>query len=258
MASSFPRPALAAALAFALMPAAGEAAPNRPPVEAASPAAAEDPAYGELFAAMLDSADQQAAYDGIAASIAREYAKVPEIAALEAAKPGLIAAIVTGLRPALVSYGDRVRAQYRPRMLAAFARHLSPAEARDIAELYRSPIGRKLMAAMSRNVTADSVVSGIGTAMAEGKDPNAVEVSRSQVEADMRRATASAMGELTPADFEALGQMARNKPALFKLNLVRGDIMQLRTAMENEPPTPDEEKRIEAAVIAAMTAHMGG
>jgi hypothetical protein len=259
------RPALGAALAVALVPTGGHGAPPNappppppvlvPPPPPAAPASI-DPAYDGVIAAMLEAVDQEAAYDGIAASIAREYASVPEIARLEAIKPGLIKAIVAGLRPVMLSYGNRVRSDYRPKMAALLARYFTPDEARDVAAFYRSPVGRKLMGNVSRSITADATVSGIGSAISEGKEPGDIKVGSDQIAADAAKATGAALGQLTQDDLKALDRMAREKPALLKLNLVAAELLPLRTAMENEPPTADEIAQIQEAVVTAMTRHM--
>ncbi len=255
----FRRPALAAAFALALIPSAGSAAPpNQPPATAGAEAAPLDPAYEALIGAMEAGVDQQAAYDGLLASVAREYAKVPEFAQIEAAKPGFIDAVIAAIRPTMIAYSERVRADYRPRMQAVLASHLTPAEARDVAEVYLSPPGRKMMAGVSRNVSADSVVSGIGTALADGREADDYEVTRAQVETDMRRTMGAVLNELTPADFAEFARIAKEKPAILKMQAIRPDIMALRTKMENEQPNAEESAKLEEAVVAVVTRIIGG
>lgn len=253
------RPALAAAFALALIPSAGSAAPpNQPPATAAAEAAPLDPAYEALIGAMEAGVDQQAAYDGLLTSVAREYAKVPEFAQIEAAKPGFIDAVIAAIRPTMIAYSERVRADYRPAMLAVLARHLTPSEARDVTEVYLSPAGRKVIAGVSRKASADSVLSGIGTAFAEGREADVYEVTRAQVEADIRRTTGAVLSELTPEDFAEFARIAKEKPAILKMQAIRPDITALRTRMENEQPNAEESAKLEEAVVAVVTRTIGG
>lgn len=223
------------------------------PVASADP---DHPAFGDVIDAMTEAVDQEIALDAMSASIAREYAKVPEIAALEAAKPGLIDATVQAMRPILLTVPARVQREYRPRMQAVFARKLSPAEAVDIAAFYRSPVGRKLMGGASRSMTMENSLSSVGDFVAEGKDPADMVVSRSQVEKDITSAARSGVGALTGDELIQMGRLLQEKPALLKLNAILGDIISLRTQMENEQPTAEENAAIEKAVIEAVTVHL--
>jgi hypothetical protein len=217
----------------------------------------DHPAYAGLIDAMNDAVDQEAAVDAMSVTIAREYAKVPQIAAMEQARPGLIDAIVRGMRPTLINYGTRVQADYRPRMRALLARYLTPAEAEDLIALYRSPIGLKLLGQASRSMTMDSTMSGIAEDIAAGKDPADVTVNRGQVASDIDKASRAAVGALSQDELMALGKLAMEKPAVMKLGAIRDEMLALRTQMENEQPTPAETTAIEQAVIGAMERHLG-
>lgn len=232
----------------------------QPQVSGDAPVASADPdhpAFGDVIDAMTEAVDQEIALDNMSASIAREYAKVPEIAALEAVKPGLIDATVQAMRPILMTVSARVQREYRPRMQAVLARKLSPAEAMDIAAFYRSPLGMKMIGGATRGLTMENSLSSVSEFMAEGKDPADMEVSRSQVEKDITSAALSGIGALTGDELQQMGRLAQEKPALLKLNALIGDIISLRTQMENEQPTAEENAAIEKAVIEAVTLHLG-
>lgn len=241
----------------AARPARAPDLPPGPPVVTAANADPNNPAFGDLVDAIKEVADKDATLDAMSDTIAREYAKVPEIAALEEAKPGLIDEVVRAMRPVLTTYADRVQQDYRPRMQAVFASQLSPAEAMDLAAFYRSPLGRKLMGSASRNMTMENTLSSVSESIAEGKDPANVTIGRAQVEKDITSAATSAVGTLTSDELAELGRLAREKPVLLKMNALLGEIVVLRTAMENEQPTAEENAALEQAVIGAMTRHLG-
>lgn len=224
-----------------------------PPVEIQP----DHPAYGDLIDAMNAAIDQDAALDAMSATIAREYGKVPQIAAMEQAKPGLIDAIVLAMRPTLKTYGQRVQADYRPRTRAMLANYLTPADAEDLAAFYRSPLGRKLMGQASRSLTMDSTLSGIGDDISAGKDPTEVTIDSAQINSDIDKASRSAVGALSEDDLAELGRLTMEKPALLKLAAIRDDMLALRTQMENEQPTPAEAAAIERAVIGTLERHVG-
>ncbi|HSF11683.1 MAG TPA: DUF2059 domain-containing protein [Erythrobacter sp.] len=252
------------AAAFLTITAQAQQAPPLPPppplFEAAPPVSADPdhPAFGDLIDAMQEAVDQDAAMAAMSASIAREYAKVPEIAALEAAKPGLIDAVVAAMQPTLVTLGERVQQDYRPRMQALMARHLTSAEAGDLAAFYRSPLGRKLLTGASRSLTMENTLSGVGTSIADGVDPADLTVARSQVEKDITGAALSGVRTLSDDDLLEMGRVALRTPALLKMNTMLPEIITLRTAMENEQPNAAEVAAIEEAVVLAVTRHIGG
>jgi hypothetical protein len=231
-------------------------APLAEPV-AAIDANPDHPAYSDLIDAIAEAVDPDAAITAMSATIAREYAEVPQIAALDQAKPGLIDAVVQAMIPVLKAYTARVQEDYRPQMRALFASRLTPAEAVDIATFYRSPTGRKAMSGVSANMSMDNTLADISDEIAAGKDPATIKVKDAQVEKDLFGATQSAMKGLSQDDLIAMGRMAREKPALLKLNGMIGDLVALRTRMENEQPNAEENAAIEAAVIAAVTQHLG-
>lgn len=233
-----PAPLRAAAAAFALgvLPLAA-LVPVAPALAQAGEAS--DAAYGDLYAAMQESVDQGQLINAAIAALAQEFAVTPEFAEAEAESPGLIAEVVNGMRPVFEAQSERVRVLYRPSTLALFARHLTPAEAADIAAFYRSAIGRKLMGGLSASYTPEATLSNIQTD---------TPVTREQVQADIGRATDAAVSALTNEDRAELGRMALANPALMKLSLIGNGVQELRVQMENEPLTAEED----AAVVAVV------
>lgn len=227
---------MAAALALGVMPLAA-LAPATPALAQAE--ASNDAAYEELFAAMEAAIDQKLVLDASLAALAREFAGTAEFSQAEAASPGLIAEVVGNIRPIIEGQSARVSKLYHPTTLALFARHLSPAEARDVAAFYRSDLERKMMGNFSRQFTPEATLSGIETA---------APVTREQVQADLGKAASATVSAMSQDDLMELGRQAQANPALLKLSLIGPGVQEIRVQMENEPLTAEEDAAIVAVV----------
>jgi hypothetical protein len=215
------------------------------PAHSASEAAAENrlEAYGELVDAIAAGQDITAIIDNVLAATARQFADIPEIAIADKLSPGLIAEAVEALRPTMQAIHTRVEGDYRDRWIDLFAAELTPEEARGLAAFYRSDLGTKVMASFSRNFTYDATLANVSETST---------VSEQQVAQDLKRTTAGVLAELSLDDIEAMGRAAADNPALLKLAELGPKMTQLRTIMENEQPTPDEEAAISAAIEAVF------
>lgn len=227
---------MAAALALGVMPLAA-LAPATPALAQAE--ASNDAAYEELLAAMEAAVDQKLVLDASLAALAREFAGTAEFSEAEAASPGLIAEVVGDIRPIIEGQSARVSKLYRPTTLALFARHLTPAEARDVAAFYRSDLGRKMMGSFSRQFTPEATLSGIETA---------APVTREQVQADLGKAASATVSSMSQEDLMELGRQAQANPALLKLSLIGPGVQEIRVQMENEPLTAEEDAALVAVV----------
>lgn len=232
---------LAASLALALAPLAA-LAPATPALAQAGDAS--DAAYGELYAAMESSVDQELMVDKALEVLGREFAASPEFKTAEAESPGLIKEMLANLRPIFVSQSERVRKLYRPTTLALLARHLTPEEATSIAAFYRSDLGRRLMGGMVQNYSPDATLSNLETQ---------APVTAEQVQTDISNATNAAISAMSQEDMMALGRLAMAKPELLKLSLIGQGVQELRAQMENEPLTAEEDAAIVAAVEDVFT-----
>jgi hypothetical protein len=247
----------AATLGLTGAPAAAQGQPA-PPAISTSPAASPDhPAYGALIEAIDASVNWDTFYDGVSAVIAREYAQVPEIAAMEKEKPGLIDAVVRAMRPVVEGVMARVEDDYRPRKKALLARYITPDEAEDLTAFYRSPLGMRIVDHASRSMAEASALEGLGQEIAAGKDISEVEVTREQVTRDFDKAVRSTSDALSEADLAELARLAAEQPALLKLATIRGEMLGLQTVMANEQPNAAEIAAIEQAAITAIEAHIG-
>jgi hypothetical protein len=230
-----------AAATLALGPIALMAAPS---AAQAQSEAAPDPAYGDLISAIEGTVDQDQMINGAVNALKRQFASTPEFAAADAASPGLIDEVATGLRPILYQQNRRVQMLFRPEMIALFARNLTPAEARSIADFYRSDLGRKLVGNVAQAYTPDATLSGL-------KDETPV--TADQVREDISSAVVSGIGQLSPDELRQMGEMAIANPALLKLQQVNPAIQQIRVKMENEPLTAEENAAVVAVVEGVFT-----
>ncbi|KPL68566.1 hypothetical protein SZ64_10895 [Erythrobacter sp. SG61-1L] len=228
-----------APLAIALLAPLAPLAAEEP---AAQPPAAEKSPYEELYAAMQGSMDETAMtenlLDGVVGEIRRQ---VPEITLLEEMDPQLMDNLRTSFRPILVDYSERVRVAYYPKMIAVLEEGLTVEEADQLSALYNSELGHKLMGHASKSYTGESTLRAIGDA--PDQDVPADAVSR-----DLRTAGVKGYLALTPEERAQLNAMARKSPAFAKLGTLQPKIVAARAAMENEPLTPEEDARINAAL----------
>lgn len=225
---------------MAALPAYAQTAASAAPITA-------DP-YDDIYAAIQESADLDRQLDLLSTTIAQQIASADtSLAIAETRYPGLSQAMVNSFRPVLSSYSARVREDYRPRMVAVFRNRLSDSEARDVAAFYRSPMGRRLLGGVVDNYDAKATIT---SAL---KDKN---VDSAAVRADSDAAVRGALAQFSQADFAQLGELAQRQPGLLKLGAIGTELGPIRTAMENAPMTPAEEKALEAAIVAAMDSHI--
>jgi hypothetical protein len=208
-------------------------------VQAAEPGVAETASHEALYATMERGVDQAAMLDGILASMRTQYAAMPLFAELERTHTGFIDQVVAAMRPALEVYSERVRLEYRPQMIAVLRAGLTDAEADELAEFYRSPLGQKVQQVASQNYRPDNVLSSIagdGTPTAD------------QVQADMHAVARSVTRGLTTEEQETVGRKVLTRPAFAKLVQIMPQVAALRAKMEVAPTTPAEDAQVEAAI----------
>ena len=222
-----------AALAPALLaPAAAFAQPATEVVQS-SP-------YSQLYAAMEAGIDHDQVLDNTVNATVLQMAQAdPAIRDLEKAYPGTVRAMVAAIRPVIAAYSERVRLEYRPRMIAAVSEVMSAEEATALAGFYGSPLGQRLM----RQVSGSIAVSNVAGEFIEGEQVSADAVARDLMETGRR-----SLEQLSAADQAELMRQALATPGFDKLVLLQQRVAPIRAEMENAPPTADEE----AAVIAAV------
>lgn len=217
-----------------------------PALAAAEDAAAVADAHEDLYSAMEEGVDQGLMKEQVLGTVIAAFQRqIPELALIEDAEPGFLDKLRNNLRPIMSDYSDRVRREYRPKMVAALRATLTPDEAREVAAFYRSPLGKKLLAGASQNYDLDD------TASKAVKDPAAA-IQSETLEADFRRMGVQAYLGLTPEERKQMADVATQYPALMKFIADQSGIMAIRVEMENEPLSPDEEARLEKMIKSAF------
>lgn len=218
-----------AALALVAEPCAAQAV--EPGQAAASP-------YERIYDTLLAHADDGPAIEAGLDWMVTEVAKDPDVAALEAANPGLLDKMRVAFRPIFASYSQRLKLAYRPRMIAVFEGALTSAEAVEIAEFYATPIGHRLMSGVVQNYRPNAVLGTLET----GQEVNAVSVKR-----DLDSATTGALRGLSADESAELYREFAARPALMKLAPIVPQLTALRAEMEQQPMAPEELAAIEDA-----------
>ncbi len=200
--------------------------------------AAADPherVYDTLLALSDDGPMVEAVLDWMVAQIRGD----PNVARLAADYPSLLGDVRNAARPIIVDYSQRVKRDYRPRMVALLRAELSAADAAEIAEFYASPIGRRIVAGVSANYRPDTVLGTID----DDRAVTAADVSR-----DLGNATQATLQGLSPAETEELYREIAARPAMTRLAPVVPKLAALRAQMEEEPMTAEEEAAIGVAL----------
>lgn len=205
----------------------------------ATPVAAAATPYERVYDTLVAQTDDGPLIESALDWLELELAGDPNIAALEAANPGMIEAFRHSVRPVIVSYSQRVKLAYRPRMIALLEDGLTEAEAAEIADFYESPIGRRLVSGVSSNYRADAV---LGTIQSDTR------VTAADVRRDMDDASATTLQGLSAEEQQALYREIAAHPAIAKLVPVVPRIAALRAQMEEEPMIAEEEAAIQAAL----------
>lgn len=201
-------------------------------------------AHERVYDAIDGGADRKVLHDRLVEAIKQTFAKEATFQALEAQSPGLINDIGDAIRPVLIRYSERVRLEYRPRMVAVIASAVNEQEAIQLAEFYESDIGRRLILGVSENYSASNVLDN-----ATLDSP----VTAEQVEADTRATTNAALADLSDAERQELIETAIRNPAFVKLRQIGPQMAALRAEMEEAPMTGSEEKQMEAAMGAVLS-----
>lgn len=256
------RAILTSGLALALLgPWPAAARPARPevavpalPVAPEAPVAptapdAADAAYLDVLAAINAGDTLERSIDTMARTMAQQLAvSSPAMIEAEAGFPGLSAAMADAIKPVLVDHTRRLQIEYRPQMIAALQQHLTPPQAVDVADFFRSPLGRKLMTGMASSYDGKATMA---SAMSD-KD-----VTQEALETDTRVSARRTLATFSQAELIELGQLAKRKPHLMKMKELGESLQPVRLEMENAPLSAEEEQRMDAAIRAAADKIMG-
>ena len=208
---------LAASLWFLAWPVAGTAQ------TLAADEATSGP-YEELLSVLVQSFEGDTQLDRRALDFAQQMvAKLPELQHIEAARPGLTAAIAEAALPVFASHSERTKAAYRPRLLGILKDTISEDEAISALEFYRSDTGRmmrKRLAEIDRAV-ADGTLTGT--------------ISREAVGGDRQALIEHLPVTFTPEERRAMDEGLQRFPVLVKLRRFTTAAMPIRAEIVNAP-----------------------
>jgi hypothetical protein len=206
------------------------------------------PAYEDLFEATFDRPEsERIAFESIMEGVAQSYRASPDWQALEDRNPGITEQAIRGVEPVFRDYMERVFDEYRPKQIAIYAEHLTPAEAREIAIFYRSPLGQRVQEAPAADV---DMVSRFAAADAAG------ERAGEEIDATFGAVRASVMAELSQDDRDAITRAIESSAALRKLGPVNEAVFALHYAMTREPLNEAEQARVQQVVDAVAARNL--
>jgi hypothetical protein len=130
--------------------------------------------------------------------------------------PGMRDEFRTIAVPYLKVWMDRSTRVMRQRVAVRLSNYLSPAEAAEIGQFYGSPVGRKLMRTVSRNMSFDNTIDQAVQSPGSGQ---VTPVSQADLDTSVSTGVAKLLPTLTPAERAEFLAFSR-KPAYAKLHLI--------------------------------------
>lgn len=208
-----------------------------PPAQAQTRAEA---AYADLASAMIEQINLDVMLENAVMAIGRQFSSDPMFLELEEESPGLIDELLVTVRPILAQFANNGLSQQRAGMEMIFARHLNAAEAGELAQFYRSPIGSKILGGVSKHYSFDEILT-------QGMQNEAI--NSDTFRAAMDQSATAAAADLTAEEQDELANLFKTNPALRKLAIISPELQELKLQIASQNLTPAEE----AAMNAAMT-----
>lgn len=231
----------------ALLPGAA-IANGSPAAQSAQPAKV----YFDLYDAIVGGMDLDAMADTAADSIYDGMIRnEPRFAEAAKGKPQLRDRFRNSARPYLRVWMERTTTVRRKQIAAKLATKLNPAEAREFSDLYGSPLGQKLLKAITQNLTLDATVD---SSMA-GQRASGV------AESDQQRTVAGAMQKLLPtlsADEQRQLIKYGQSKSFGKLPLVSEAFKETPEPSFNEISTEEEREAFKKAVFGVLSEALQG
>ena len=212
-----------------------------------APIAKADQPYFDLYDSIIGGLDldqmanqgADAIFDGMARNNA-------EFAALAKSQPGLKGEFRSVAKPYLSIWVGRTFSMKRGRVAAKFKEHLNPAEARELAAFYGSPLGRKMLRAVGNNLSASNTVDSALKGRSGKVDQNAVRDDEADT---VSAAMQDLIPNLTPAEQRQM--LALGKTSAFrKLDGVAEAMQSVPDPAFNEIATQEEQKAFAEALGA--------
>jgi hypothetical protein len=232
------RPALRALLAVSAMLYAALAY--------AQPAASP---YERLVDVFLAPEVQQRAVEAVLAATREQFLAQPNVAAMESDCPGTIDALMQGFASWALAGLAADSGAYRERMVGFLRERMPEDQAAEAAGFFESALGQRVLRVVSGEMSFEQTLAS-GAADEEGR------FSREAFDADRAEITARSLGQMTPAELEALEQAMGSSAWGVTFQRLLPELQQLRFEEMNAPATPEEDAAMERIIAAAVDAHL--
>lgn len=205
--------------------------------------------FEDLANALNPPSTDESAFDRLMdESLRGPLADDPDIRSLENVCPGSLDAMLNGGRPRLKEGFLRDQNRYRAEMAALFAKNLSPEHAAEVAAIYSSPLGQRLVRAVEESQSIDSVMA---EAMA---DPDGV-TSEDAIARDNARTMLKAAGSLTPADNLELSKLFAESEGFSAFISIQDEMDAIRMRIDLESAN-EEDPELDEAMATALDEHL--
>ncbi len=231
-------------MAAALLIAALGAAPVAAPLMAQEVAQVD--AYDRLVDVIRSQVDENRATEVSLDFMRQAYAEHPTLSSLEARSPGFIDEVIDALRPAISSQTRNGNAKLNTEMASLFRTHLTPAEADEIAALYRTPIIQQLLQNVSRNQSSANALHAI---------MNSEPVSEAAVSADAVSSSTQGYFDLSDEDRAAVERQLAASPAWVKFEPLLVQVTAIQTRVQNMPATSEQQATMASTIQAVFQKH---
>ncbi len=230
------------------------AAPAQAQAASATASAKVDPAYFNLYDAIVGSLD----VDVLAAKGADEIfdglvRNEPAFADMAKKRPAMRDEFRTAATPYLAIWMDRSKQARRNQGAVAFAKYMDPAEAGEIAQFWGSPLGKRFVAAISRNISMDGAVDAALKTPGKGD----FELTGKDQDQTVSAAVAEFLPTLNPAERSQMEQFAKTR-GFAKLQYIGVALKELPQPGMEEFSTPEEREGFKKAIFAVFARARGG
>jgi hypothetical protein len=209
-----------------------------------------DKAYGQLYDAIVGGFDFDALGLKMVGDVYDSLLRArPEMAALDQQRPGMRERFAAICMPYFRQWLPRSRDLARQRSVAELAKSLTPADARQLAGFYTSPLGQKVIKAVGNNLTFDATID------ASIKGNGAAAGGKSDMQSSIAGATGEFLKSLTPAEqreFEAF-----MKGGVFnRIGAMNAALARVKSPTSDEISTSEERAAFGKAIVDFLTGEM--
>jgi hypothetical protein len=216
------------------------------PAQASAPQ--PDQAYGQLYDAIVGGFDFDSLgvrmVDDVYDSLLRAR---PEMAALDKQRPGMRERFAAICMPYFRLWLPRSRDLARQRSVVELAKSLPPADARQLAGFYGSPLGKKVIKAVGNNLSFDATID------ASIKGKGAAAGTRADVQNSVVGATGEFLKSLTPAEQREFNAFIQSG-ALNRVSAMNAALARAKSPTSEEISTPEERAAFSKAIVDFLTS----